>query len=201
MHPRTRKSHHRIRPFKSFLSTYDEPQTPSFDRRPKPFPMVMTRGRPWIFHRSTPSRSLQRALFFAHTASTQLFHSSLKSSQRDLRSHVQLTSSTSSKCFRAIAPLSEIGLSSPSEPKNGQTESCPCRHNMYMTRKSRRSSLRSQIFTFGDDLCVENDAPTLAFCALSSRRADSIIGDWRQIGVKKTTSRPRMAMIFSSGES
>ena len=55
---------------------------------------------------------------------------------------------------------------------------------MYMTRKSRRSSLRSQIFTFGDDLCVENDAPTLAFCALSSRRADSTIGDlaitWRE---------------------
>ena len=119
VHPRTRNLHHRIRHLKSFLSTYDEPQTPSFDRRPKPFPVVMTRGRPWIFHWSTPSRSLQRALFSAHIASTQLFHSSLKSSQRDLRSHVRMTSSTSSKCFRAITPLREIGISSPSGPKTG----------------------------------------------------------------------------------
>ena len=123
-HPRAHKPHHRIRLFKSSSSTYDEPQTRPFDRPAELFPMVMTCGRPWIFHRSPPSRSLQRALFSAHTVSTQLFSSSLKSSQRDLSSHVLLTSSTSSErlCLRAFVRQRHSVKSTPRPPQHRKSD-------------------------------------------------------------------------------
>ena len=62
-----------------------------------------------------------------------------------------------------------------------------------MGEKSRRSSLTSQIFSFGDGLCAENNAFVLAFRVSSSRRADS----FAKVTTKNVTSWPRMAMILA----
>ena len=154
LHPRPRKAHHRIRLEKSSSSTYDEPQTRPFDRPAAPFPMVKTRGRPWIFHRSPPSRSLHRALFSAHTASPSLFGSSLKSSQRDLRSHVLLTSSTATERVRlrvyvVFAPPRAIGNSSPSATSSRQKVSSLQAQFAYDQKEQAKLSMVKNFHVWG----------------------------------------------------
>ena len=119
--------------------------------------------------------------FSADKASQPLIPSSLKSSRRDLRSRLEMVRlSASTATQSSSSSTSRFSAPNALRPQLQRTENRNCvayRYKKLTGDTSRRSLFSSQSFSFGDELYVENDAKTLAFRVLSSRRADSAL--WR----------------------